>query len=132
MTEQNSASWIVVISDAGGFLVDERSLDGGRGIDEGVGTGLRESDVELRSELFLNLQRPQVIESGDFSAHFHARPHVFAVIPCPRGKISLLRMEEYRFNPGNLIARVLCRIQQSAADDAGSYAGFAETAPGRR
>src|SRR6267378_4134452 len=106
VTQQKSASWIVLISDARRFLVDERSLNGDRRIHDGISMRLRESHVELQSELFLNFQGPQIIERGSFGARFQARANVLAVLGGPRRKVSLPRVEEGGLNPGDMIARV--------------------------
>jgi len=55
--------------DADRFLIQERSLNGGRGKDDGIHIRFSERHMQLLEELFLNLQRSQVVNRRHFAAH---------------------------------------------------------------
>src|ERR1700675_992309 len=72
VTQQEGACRIVMCSDAGGFLIQERRLNRRSRNNDCIDVRLGEREMQLLNELFLNLQRLQEVHSEYLGSHLQA------------------------------------------------------------
>src|SRR6266478_5886452 len=72
VTQQEGARRIVMCSDAGGFLIQERRLNRRSRNNDCIDVRLGEREMQLLDELFLNLQCLQEVHSGYLGSHLQA------------------------------------------------------------
>src|SRR3989442_14662543 len=68
-TQQEGTGRILMRSDAGSFLIQERRFNRCGGNNDGIDVRLGERKMQLLNELFLNLQRLQEVHGGYLGSH---------------------------------------------------------------
>lgn len=104
--EHQCAGGIILVAEVDGFLADERRNDRSCWDRQSVNACVFQCQMELLDEFFAKLESGEIDGRGDFSSHFQARAHVFAVIGGAIGKPSGLLMIVSSLGPGDLVSGV--------------------------